>query len=511
MLISLNVGAQTISIQEQLTYGGDNLDFGQSLLLLSDGSIIIHGWSASGISGDKTLTSYGGSDLWMIKLNSDYSLAWQKEFGGSGSESGTMVIETSDGNLLLACSSDSPISGNKSVSGYGGSDIWVVKIDIDGNILWQDVYGGSGSDEFSSITEDSIGDVVFCGSSNSSISGNKSENSFGLKDFWIVKIDQTGNIIWDKTIGGSDQDKAYDISLDSFDNIFVSGDSFSNISGVKTQNAFGLNDYWIVKLNPNGNYQWDQTFGGDDAEYAPTTVFNQASIYIVGYSLSGDTGNKTVVGFGSADMWILKLDMTGAIIWQKTVGGTGIDSSGDLILSNDDQLLLFGTSDSDISGLKSENSISGSSDYWIVSLDTNGNFIWDKTLGGDQLDGAYSILEKSDNNYLLFGYSESNISGDKDENSRGLSDYWIVEITSNVGVEVIEKNDIIVYPNPTTGILNFSQSVNDFQVLNCTGEIVLKDSNNSTTSVNLEMLAPGLYYVSFIYDGNTYLQRVIVN
>jgi hypothetical protein len=229
--------AQEITITNQSTFGGGQVDFGMKSFLNTDGSVIISGRSLSGISGDKTLASYGSSDVWLLKLNSDFSLAWQIVLGGNDAESNPVVLATNDGGYLVGVSSVSPISGNKSVASFGLSDVWLIKIDGNGVIQWQYSYGGTLEESIESIQELSNGDFILGCTSDSPISGNKSENSQGSRDYWIVKIDSDGMLIWDKTFGGSASDVIVDMKLDNDFNIILSGHSFSNISVIRLRIA----------------------------------------------------------------------------------------------------------------------------------------------------------------------------------------------------------------------------------------------------------------------------------
>lgn len=508
---SCNLFSQQTTILNQATIGGNNVDYGLSSVYNTDESILVAGWTTSGISGDKSLPSFGGGDIWLVKLNSDLTIAWQQVYGGSGDDVGGKIIKTSDGGYILGCFSNSPISGNKSVAAYGLGDYWVLKLDANGAIEWQNVYGGSDVEEFYGLSETSGGDFILAGHSKSSISGVKTENSYGLQDYWIIKIDVNGNLIWDKTIGGSDVDKLNDIVIDSEGSILLAGHSISDISGLKSENSYGDNDFWVVKLDQNGGVVWDKTLGGSTIEWYPNINCMGNSVYVGGESYSGISGLKSEDTFGGSDLWLIKMDKDGNIVWDKTIGGNNFEGTGEILETNDYQLLLAFYSSSDISGYKSENSNSGSTDYWIVSIDTNGNFLWDKTIGGNQTDVPYSIHEKADNNYILTGYSDSDISGDKDENSRGMEDYWIVEISSNVGLaEESGFDEISFYPNPANNKICFSHNVDNARIVNMQGRVVISEQSNTNT-IYMSEIPAGVYFVQFTYEGIRYNKKLIVN
>ena len=469
--------SQITTIINQETIGGGLSDFANSSIIESDGSILIVGASSSGISGDKGIASYGGTDIWLMKLNPDLTINWEMVYGGSSSENSPKIISTPDGGYLLCCTSYSPISGNKTVANYGGSDYWILKLDSNGNVQWQNVYGGGGNETFYDVQLTSSVEYVVIGGSSSDISGNKTENSYGFEDYWIVKIDNSGSIIWDLTLGGDDYDRAFTVIIDDNDDIVVGGFSLSNISGTKSEPSYGGQDLWITKINQSGLAIWDKTFGGDDDEDFCQLIVADNSYYIASSSYSNSSGLKSENSFGLNDLWLMKLSMDGSIIWDKTIGGGGVDGPAHAIFTGDNQILVNCISNSDISGYKSENAINNSPDFWIVSIDTNGNFMWDKTIGGNSIDVPSFILEKADNNYIIGGYSDSNISADKDENSMGSEDYWILEIASNVGVVNYNNHpDVQIYPNPVSDELFFSQQISGAVIFDLSGKIVY--SNN---------------------------------
>jgi len=237
-----------------------------------------------------------------------------------------------------------------------------------------------------------------------------------------VKLDSTGNIQWQNTIGGSGYDQLYSIQQTSDGGYILGGYSNSGISGDKTESSQGDYDYWVVKLDAIGNIQWQTTIGGNDADWLYSVQQTTDGGYILGgYSLSDISGDKTEGTQGGNDYWVVKLDASGNIQWQNTIGGNNDDNLSSIQQTTDGGYILGGYSYSDISGDKTENS-QGSDDYWVVKLNASGNIQWQNTIGGSGYDQLYSIQQTSDGGYILGGYSESNISGDKTENSQGFDD-----------------------------------------------------------------------------------------
>jgi hypothetical protein len=420
-----------VAIEWQNTIGGNNTDQLYSVHQTSDGGFISAGHSLSSISGDKTESNLGANDYWIVKLDAEGFIKWQNTIGGVGSDDLHSIVPTSDGGYVCGGTSNSGISGDKTENSQGNDDYWVVKLDSLGNIQWQNTIGGSGIDELHTISQTSDGGYICGGHSISNISGDKTENSQGFLDYWIIKLDSTGNIQWQNTIGGWEDDHLYSLVQTSDGGFICGGNSYSNNSGDKTENSNGLNDYWVVKLDSLGNIQWQNTIGGDLAEYISSVAQTGEGGYICGgHSGSNISGDKTESNYGMHDYWVVKLDDTGTIQWQKTIGGSDNEYFESLDWTADGGYICGGFSISDISGNKTENNI-GNYDYWVVKLDSVGNIQWQNAIGGNGIDFLYSISQSLDGDYICGGYSASNYSGDKTENSQGGTDYWVVKLTEN--------------------------------------------------------------------------------
>lgn len=353
----------------------------------------------------------------------------QLTFGGSNYDVPYKTINTSDGGFISIGRSDSNISGDKTENNRGVSDFWVIKFDNSLNVQWQKSIGGSLGETGYSIAETTNGNFLVCGGSVSGISGDKTTAGYGLDDYWLVKLSSTGVILWDKTYGGTGIDVAIEIELDSNGNIFLGGVSGSNANSVKSENSRGSNDYWIIKLDSLGNKLWDKTIGGSGVEnFMDFVLHANGNIILYGISFSNISGEKSQNSFNnSSDLWIVKIDNSGNVLWDKTYGGDDIEAVGYGICYNDGYYYAICPSFSGISGVKTEAS-RGQTDIWVVKLDTNGNFIWDKTIGGGGFDNAIGIMINSTNQLIISSSSDSNISGEKTEDSKGLQDGWIIAI-----------------------------------------------------------------------------------
>jgi hypothetical protein len=445
-------------IEWQNTIGGSSADWTDYVEQTSDGGYIVGGYSYSNISGDKTENCLGSEDYWVVKLNSAGNIMWQNTIGGSGYEQLFCIHQTTDGGYILGGHSASNISGDKTENSNGDTDYWIVKIDNIGNIEWQNTIGGSGSEYLFDIVETTDGGFFLGGISSSNISGDKTENCIGNGDYWVVKTDHLGNVMWDNTIGGTDFDECRSVRQTSDGGFILGGISQSNISGDKTENSMGDIDYWIVKLDSLGNIKWQNTIGGSDEDFFRCLQIDGEGYILGGGSASNISGDKTENSQGSWDYWIVKIDSLGNILWQNTIGGSGGEDLSYVQITNDGGYILEGISDSGISGDKTEVAcpvINGGGDNWVLKLDANGIIQWQKVIGGNDTEYEGSIQPTTDHGYILCCHSMSDSSCDKTENCIGGPDFWVIKlgpdtITGITQLPQLPNYPITISPNPLT-------------------------------------------------------------
>lgn len=438
--------AQAPSIIWDKTIGGSDTDARPKIISLSGGGYLIAGTSDSEISGSKTTINRGRNDYWLIKIDEQGNKLWDKNFGGASFDYLTDIIQGSDGGIVLAGHSSSNAKGEKSQNTRGGStDYWIVKVDINGNKLWDKTFGGESSDTDPKIIETNDGGYLIAGISISQNGFDKSEASRGLSDYWIIKVDALGNKLWDKTIGGNENDFLSDIIKLNDGSFIISGDSMSGSSSEKTENSKGDSDFWIIKISSNGQKIWDKTFGGQFSDINPKLLLlNDSNLIITGYSQSSSSGDKKDTNKGVGNFWVIKINLSGNILWNKTVGGANSDFPKAITSTVEGGFIISGDSNSGQSGDKSEVR-RGDTDFWIVKFDNNGNIIWNKTIGGDLLEGSTDITQSTDGGFVVVGHSNSGLSGEKTENSKGDLDYWIVKLGGGGGAQL---------PTPTLTVLD---------------------------------------------------------
>lgn len=479
-----NIMAQAPEIEWQKSLGGSAGESATSIQQTADGGYIMAGYSESN-DGDVT-GNHGDYDYWVVKVNATGVIEWQKSLGGSGTDMANAVQQTLDGGYIVVGQSN---SNNGDVTGNHGSyDFWVVKLNAAGAITWQKSFGGSIDEEATAVQQTTDGGYIVAGKSDSQdgdVIGNQ-----GFYDFWILKLTQAGTIAWQKSLGGSQPDISTDIQQTTDGGYIVCGSSAST-DGDVTGNH-GSNDFWVAKLNNTGNIEWQKSLGGTEYDTASSVQQTVDGGYIVAgqvYSNDGDvTGHQ-----GGTDYWVVRLDSTGNMEWQKAAGGSSSDTAMDVLQSMDGGFLVSGTSSS-TDGDITENQ--GGIDYWTVKLLETGAIDWEKSLGGSESDWASSNIQVTGGGYVIAGRSSS-IDGDVTGNHGG-EDFWVVKLFPDVlGVEAFD-NQISVYPNPVSSVLNIAtnEPITSVSVFNQLGQQVMVSSHfDKTLQLDMSGLAANLYFV----------------
>ena len=350
-----------------------------------------------------------GTDYFVLLIDFNGTKVWEKTFVGNLSDRCTSSVLTQDGNIVLAGYSNSNSGGTKSSnrkSSYDFDDFWIIKIDLNGNLLWEKTYGSNGDDECYSIVEADNGDFLLAGISFGS-GFDKSSTSFGNYDYWLMRLDSSGNKIWDKTYGGSGEDECYDLVKLPNDFYVLVGESHSTISGNKTSARIGGSDFWVVKVNGNGTKVWDKAYGAISDDYGKTIAVNEAGdLYLGGYSGLGNYGNpsgdRTEKSNGGWDFWVIKTNSNGEIEWEKTIGGTGDDRCYDIVCLDNNLILAVGGT----SSLRDGNiTLDGYGDYdaMVFYLSGSGEILEQKRFGTESSDVFSSASEITNGRTIYAG------------------------------------------------------------------------------------------------------------
>lgn len=317
----------------------------------------------------------------------------------------------------------------------------LIKLSKEGTIEWTRTFT---TNVLRTLEQTSDGGYILGGSSSDPAGGDKSENSKSLPvgsyvphDYWVIKLSATGTRQWDRTLGGDLEDFFASVHQTKDGGYMVAGHSSSNAGGDKTEGPKGANrsepeDYWLVKLNAAGTKLWDKSIGGGKSDYLTSMELTADGGYILGGSSNSAVGFDKSEAGNTGDFWIVKVSANGTKEWDNTlIGGTELRM---VKQASDFGYLVGGWSQEPIGGDKSEGS-KGRSDFWLVKLAANGSKVWDKTIGGNRDDKIKSLEITSDGGYILGGTSSSDVSGDKTEGTNQVIAFWIVKVTAAGSVQ----------------------------------------------------------------------------
>ena len=333
------------------------------------------------ITGLTVSYSVGGTDLYLIKTNADGNEQWSKTFGGGGDEWGETIIKSSDGNYIIC--------GVVESYGAGGKDAWLLKTDTDGNEIWNNTFGGGDRDVSYCVSHTSDGGYILTGRTES--------YGAGGVDVYLVKTDSNGNMQWQQTFGGASDDVGASVLQTSDGGYIISGWTWS----------FDINaDVWLIKTDENGNEEWNKTYGGTDVDSSESVIQTSDGGYII-------AGSTYSYGAGSLDAYLIKTDSNGNMQWEKTFGGADIDVSRSILQINDGGYIIAGNTYS---------FGAGGNDVWLIRGDINNNENWNITFGGSENDWCESISQTSDGGYIITGTTYSFGAGERD--------VWLIKVES---------------------------------------------------------------------------------
>ena len=416
----LPANAQAPVMLWQKCAGGSWSDVGRGMVPTTEGGVVMIGTTESNdgdVSGNHSVLD----DMWLVKLDATGGVVWQTCLGGTGVENGYSLHGTSDGGYI-ACGLSSTADGD--VTEFAGfSDAWAVKVDASGALQWQHSFGGTELDLATDIGPTDDGGYLMVGYTLS-VDGDVTGNH-GQYDAWVVKMSSTGTLQWQKCLGGSFDDAAWAFEQTSDGGYIVSGSTRSNDGDVSGNHGQG--DAWVVKLDAGGTLQWQRTLGGSDIDHASDILQTIDGGYVMVGSTSSNDGDVSAL-HGFVDVWVVKLDASGNIEWEHTYGGTGEEVGNSVQLLNGGYVVGGWTYsiDGDVTGLHNTGS-PDATDVWLIGLDGLGNLQWQKCLGGGESEQAMSVRVGPTGDLFVGGYAES-IDGDVN-GIHGAFDVWAVKLT----------------------------------------------------------------------------------
>ncbi|WP_339835243.1 hypothetical protein [uncultured Maribacter sp.] len=386
-------------------FGGSGNESAQAIIKTTDGGFAILGYTGS-VNGDILTKLEEENDYWLLKFDQNGNLQWNKTYGGSKDDIGQSLAETNDRGYILtgySMSSDGDATNNE-----GFHDNWILKLDVKGDMEWQSSYGFSGHDHSYDILEAAQGGYFFTGFldiTSARVDGNtekgNSLTSHGVGEFWGTKIDGEGSVQWRGYFGGTNNDRAHGVVQTNDGGFVMAG--FTESDDYDISNTNGSYDFWVVKVDSFGNLIWEQSFGGEGIEVSYDIAKTADNGFVVvgnTFSANGDI----FLNHGESDMWMIKLDEKGNMIWEQTYGGSQFDLAQAVVQSKDGGFLITGNTKSDDQDSAINN---GENDIWVVKTNEFGTLVWEKSFGGSGLDFGFDLLENKDGSILVVGESSS--------------------------------------------------------------------------------------------------------
>ncbi len=447
--------------------------------------------------------NHGGSDFWVVKMSAYGITEWQVSLGGSNNDDARAIEQTSDGGYIVAgsaSSADGEVTGN-----HGFEDCWIVKLDNTGTIQWQKSIGGSNYDVANAIHQTTDGGYIIAGTSYSA--DDDVPANHGSSDYYIVKLDATGAIEWKKSYGGSGDDVALSV-IQAYDHGYVVAGYSNSTNGDVANHHGNFNDCWILKLTTTGNIEWQKSLGGTNDDYAYSVIQSSDSSFVLACTTDSYDGDVTI-NHGGLDCWIVKLNASGSILWQKSYGSSTGDDYANSISETADHGYIFAGNSSGYDGDLTTNH--GSFDVWVVKINGAGSLEWQKSIGGPGDDVANMVEQTADGGYVMAGRANGN--GGDISGELACWNYWILKIGNNISTKTNSvgiMSLITLKPNPTTGEIMINGAGNaGVKVLSVTGQLI-KDYGHTET-ISIADLPAGMYLVQLFGEQGAmeYSEKVI--
>ncbi len=375
------------------TYGGSSDDVGTYGQQTKDGGYIITGYTSS-YGADAPFSwlikvQHRG-DLWLIKTDAEGQKEWDRTYGGLGKDLGFFVQQTKDEGYII-------VGGKKSFWIIGSYDLWIIKTDAKGNVLWDRTFGGSGEDLGFSVQQTNDDGYIIAGYT-SFTNGKKA---------WIIKIDSQGNKQLDMATGRADSEAA---------SIGLTKDGGYIITGYTPSSGSGKEDVWLIKTNSKLHWDWLKTFGGPNRDLGLSVQETEDGGYII-------AGLTESFGAGKGDVWLIKTDSKGDREWDRTFGGSNFDSGASVQQTRDGGYIVTGYNTTTIDNVGSYSRLFNSDNIgrvWLIKTDSEGIELWNETFGGTRNDWGNSVQETRDGGYIITGVTESY--------GAGKEDVWLIKV-----------------------------------------------------------------------------------
>lgn len=492
--------AQNFSITEQQHWGSTYDEYVKDIEKTADGGYLYVCESFSYVNNNTlTDTLYGSVDIWLVRLDANKNVVWNKTFGGYDTDLAKDIIKLSNGNYLILSSSGTPVSGNKTTPNFGNFDVWVICINDNGDIIWQQSYGTDMSDGAGYAYELTPNKITFLVGTNGGVSGNKSLPSKGGFDGWLVTIDTLGAILNEKVYGGSENDVFGKIEKLNNGHYLFHCTSESGISGDKNSNSFGGFDAWLLEVDSTFAIVNQFAFGGTDNDNLIQVIESSNNYLFFGSSSSPISGNKTSPKrCTGSDAILLKTDKNFNTINEKSFGdnsATIYRLDQQIILPNN-QIIFAGGVNGSASPFNSR--ISNASDIWLMQVNDTLDQIWNYSFGSVGFDSFVKGFIDANYELDIFVNFSAPASYDISVSTFGNQDVLYVKLSSDLSI-LESQLAVGVYPNPSRGIFHVTSAtpISAYSVFSVDGRLQANGAT-LTGSLDLQHLPAGTYIANFV-------------
>lgn len=542
------LNAQTLNSEWTVKSGGSDADVGEAIQTDSNGNIYVAGRFLGTADFDpgplvESVMAQGGEDIFIQKLDQNGDLLWVNRIGGFGDEEVFSILIDNNDDVYVTGSFEGTVDFDPGIlvnnmSSLSSEDMFIQKLDANGNLIWvKQIEGGWGAS-----TLDPNGYIYTVGTFIDTLdldpnAGVSEVVSAGQADIFIQKLDLDGNFVWGKSEGGSDMDHASAVCIDANGNVCITGGfngvaDFDPDAGVNNLTSQGFSDIFIQKLDASGGFVWAKQMGSNGFDGGSSiTADENGDLYVAGnfmeavdFDPSGGTTVLTSVGF--ADAFVLKLNPGGDLLWAKDMGGDSFTAAEIVhVLSNGEVLSVGtfqGTSDFDPSNGSDSLTSQGFSDIFMQLLDANGNYLWTEQIGGTSYDliGGVDI----DNGGAI--YTTGSFIGTVDFSpfspsndvltSVGIDDVFVQKLhVLYAGLsEGVNGHPFSIYPNPSKGdvFIDLGAELTDVKVnvMSAQGSLIYSQEYANAGLIHLDLdVQPGTYFAEIVTStSKNYVQFV---
>jgi len=551
VFMAVSVFAQNPTFEWAVNMGGSDQLNGSDMVVDREGNVYTTGYIRGTIDldpGDEVfeLTSSGDRDMFIQKLDPNGNFLWAGRIGGNGLDWGAGIVLDNDGNIYVTGFFEgnidlNPTSGFTSANSEGGIDSFIIKLGTNGNFIWGKSLGGSNSDYGLDVTFDKLNNVYVSGYFSRTVDFDPGDEVFemtsnGQIDIYILKLDQDGEFNWAKQFGGPQSDRGISVDVDTSGNVFLAGVFNMDVDFDPSENEFlltsqGSEDIFVLRLDEEGALVWAKSFGGDMQDWCSSMKCdNYGNIYLTGYFNSevnfDEEGNDGFMSSnGDDDVYVLKLSIEGKFQWVKQLAGESGENGRALAVDIFGNVTVAGhfesTVDFDPGPDEYFLSSNGERDIFVTKLNIDGDFLWTSQIGGAEDDLCFGLTSDMIGATFLTGSFRGAVDfnpGTETEilSSVGVQDLYVLKLVDELVLadEELIENPIMIYPNPTTGLVNVDveESVSnlEIEVFDINGQFQHSHKLSNTASIFIDIEGtPGMYLLNIKSDNSTKTVRVI--